>query len=41
MVAAPHVLLGDVIRVCVDPHTAFIIDNVVHMLCHVSRRPCG
>jgi len=33
--------LRDVIRVCTDHHTAFIIDNVLFTLCHVSRMPSG
>jgi len=37
MIAAPPVLLSAVILVCGDPNTAYIIDNVLNMLCHVSR----
>jgi len=39
MIAAPPVLLRDVFRVCTDPNTAYIMDTVLNMLCHVSRRP--
>jgi len=39
MIAAPPVLLSAVIRVCTDHHTAYIIDNVLFSLCHVSRMP--
>jgi len=41
MSAAPPVLLRDVIRVCTDPKTAYIIDNGLSMLCYVSRMPGG
>jgi len=41
MIAAPLVLLRDVIRVCIDPDTAYISDSVLNMLCHVSRMPGG
>jgi len=39
MIAAPLAMLRDVIRVCTDPNTAYIMDNVLNMLCHVSRMP--
>ena len=41
MFAAPPVRLRDVIRVCTDPNTAFIIDNLLNVLCCVSRMPSG
>jgi len=37
MIAAPPVLLRAVIRVCTDPETAYIIDNVLNMLCVMYR----
>mgnify|MGYP000252019804 CR=1 FL=1 len=39
MIAAPPVLLRDVILVCTDPNTASIIDNVLNLLCDVSWMP--
>jgi len=41
MIAAPPVLLRAVIRVCTDPETAYIIDNVLNMLCVMYRGPSG
>jgi len=41
MIAAPPLLLRDVIQVCTEPITAYIIDNVLTMLCRVSRMPGG